>query len=88
MPVIQLILDGDGAWPDLENNPNVEWVKEPIKIAVLPGGMTSGRPALAIRLDLKDGKTIVAQTSLALFATAARGIRARYSQEWEDGGGI
>lgn len=88
MPMLGLVLDGDGAWPDLANNPNVEWVKEPILIAVLTGGMVSGKHSIAIRLDLPSGKTIVAETSLALFATAARGIRARYEQEWKDGGGI
>ena len=87
MLTIQLILDGDGAWPDLADNPNVQFVKEPIGLAVLTNGMQSGKPSVALRIDLPDGKIIVAETSLALFAMAARGIRARYEDEWLAVGG-
>jgi len=56
MPIIRVILDGDGAWPDLAGHEDkVVHLGEgaaPMQIACLSGGMKSGRPSLAIRLDL------------------------------------
>ena len=49
-----------------------------VDVAVLPRGMASGRPSVAIRLHLEDGSTVIAQTSARLFVTAARAIHARY----------
>jgi hypothetical protein len=49
----------------------------PMEVALLAGGMAGGRPSVAIRLDLPDGRTVVAETSFRLFMTAAAALKAR-----------
>jgi len=91
MPSITLLLNGDGCWPDLgateeEIDANIAsgrltWLgngSKPIQVALLDKGMQSGNPSVSIRFDLPDGKTVVAETSLKLFYTAARAMLARY----------
>ena len=97
MPIIRVILEGDGAWPDLAGHEDrVVHLAEgaaPIQIACLSGGMKSGRPSLAIRLDLPPieglqdaGKDVViAETSVRAFLVAADAIRAKYGKEAQDG---
>lgn len=79
MPALVLKLDGDHAWPDLEQKITAGQIieLEHIEVALLPGGMSSGGASVAIRLDLPDGRTVIAQTSQALFDSAARAFRAR-----------
>lgn len=50
----------------------------PLRITALAGGMMSGAPSVMLRLDLPDGRTVLAQTSLRLFLAAADMLRARY----------
>lgn len=45
-----------------------------IKMLALEGGMASGKPSVAIRLDLPDGRTVIAETSARLFVMAAAAI--------------
>lgn len=61
-------------------------------VAVLDGGMETGRPSIAIRLPLKGavkvGKLeptdIVFETSARLFCTAAKMIMAKYPELFND----
>jgi hypothetical protein len=53
---------------------------KPIQVAVLDGGLVSGRPSVAIRLDLPDGQVVVAETTARLFVMAGRAISAKYPQ--------
>lgn len=53
-------------------------------IGALPRGMTSGKTSVALRIKLENGETVVAQTSLALFATTYAAFRGRYSDELAD----
>lgn len=76
MPALTVKLDGDNAWPDLATR-HVHNHNEAIEVAVLEKGMSSGKPSVAIRIDI-DGGSIIAQTSAALFVTAARMIHAKY----------
>lgn len=78
-------LNGDGAWPDLGEKPFIHLGNgaPPIRVIVLDRGMTSGRPSVALRLDLPDGQTVVAETSARLFVTAARAVEARYPDLFE-----
>lgn len=82
MPHMKLILDGDGAWSELISQgreSDIIHLPEPkIEVCVLAHGMASGAPSIAMRIDLPDGKVVIAETSWALFAAAARGIAARY----------
>lgn len=86
MAEVQIILEGDGVWPDLaakQEAGTLVWLGlgngvPPIQIGALAGGMTSGEPSVAIRLDLPDGRTVVAELSLRLFMAAAHAFAARY----------
>ena len=87
MPSLRIILDGDGAWPDLTQKANDglllqgKWTG----IAALPGGMASGRPSVSIRIDLPDGRVVWTETSMRLFLSAARAFTARYGDEtWDE----
>lgn len=86
MPVMTIILDADDAWADLSGDgphglaPHVILADndEPIQVGVLAAGMTSGKPSVMFRIHLPDGRIVLAETSLALFASAARAALARY----------
>jgi hypothetical protein len=79
-------LDGDNAWPELKDKPCIHLANgaPPISVAVLNGGLVSGRPSVAIRIDLPDGQTVVAETTARLFCTAAKAIMARYPDLFAD----
>lgn len=82
MVSLKLIMEGDGAWPDLAERlarsigeiPQTE----DLEIAALRGGMSSGKPSIMIRFNLPDGKVALGQTSLALFLSAAEAFKAKY----------
>lgn len=82
MPLIRINLVGDGSWDDLAGKQDqiihLGNDAPPIGVWALAGGMTSGKPSVAIRFDLPDGKIVIAETSLALFLSAADALRARY----------
>lgn len=75
-PIIDLKLEGEGAWPDLKDKA-VKHVTR-IGVSVLPDGMASGRPSVAFRLDLPGGDVVVAETSLRALLTTMDAIVARY----------
>jgi hypothetical protein len=76
---IDLRLDGDGAWPDLIDRGVIHLGDgTTIGMCVLPGGMTSGRHSVSLRLDLPDGNVVVAEASWRVFALAVQAIAARY----------
>lgn len=78
---------GDGAWPDLAEkmaDGRVIDIEE-IAVNVLDSGMKSGQPSVGLRIDLPDGRTVLAQTSARLFCTAAKAIMARYPDLFSDG---
>lgn len=68
MPTIDVRLEGDNAWPDLEDK-RVEQGSH-LAIARLPEGMTSGATALALRIDLTDGSAVVVHTSMNAWRAA------------------
>jgi hypothetical protein len=76
--MLHIYPDGEGCWPELEvNTPNVRPSKR-LSLAALPGGMASGAPSVTVRVDLLDGTTVLAETSLALLLTAAEAFKARH----------
>jgi hypothetical protein len=78
MLTLDLDLEGDGSWPDLAERRVVEASKTaPLRIAVLPGGMTSGGVSVAFAIELGDSVVFV-ETSAKLFVMAALAIQARY----------
>ena len=96
MPVISLIFE-EPAWPDIgHSNPeeieqmlkdgSLVWMAEgtpPIQITCLEQGMYSGKPSVAMRFDLPDGKIVVVETSLRLFLVAADALKAKYGDPRE-----
>lgn len=81
---ITITFNGDNAWPDLRDKPVIHVANgKGISVAVLDGGMASGRPSVALRLELPDGQTVIAETSARLFASAGRAIMAKYPNLFE-----
>ena len=79
-------LNGDGCWPDLKDQEiiHLDNASPPIQVAILDGGLTSGRPSVALRIDLPDGKYVIAETSARLFCAAAKAIIAKYPDLFVD----
>ena len=80
-----VILEGDGAWPDLKGKEFIHLGNDapPIQVAILDTGMSSGRPSIGIRIDLPDGQVVLAETSARLFVTAGRAISAKFPDLFE-----
>lgn len=65
-------------WPDVDRS-RVVHVTEGMSIGGLTDGMVSGKPSVAIRVDLPDSdQVVIAETSLALFLSAADALKARF----------
>lgn len=74
-------LSGAPPWPnatELIHLPDSTWY-----VAILEGGMRSGGTSIALRLDLPDGKAVIAETSAALWEGVARAIRGA-EDRWRD----
>lgn len=83
MPTINVNLNGEGAWPYMEqliNDGKLIIIPDEaaIDIAVLDDGTVSGEPSVAFRFHLPDGKVAFAQTTLRLYLLTANIIRAKY----------
>jgi hypothetical protein len=78
VPEIYIIPNGDGAWPEIVGRVDYHLGNDakPIQIALLKAGMGSGKSSVTIRIDLPDGKIVLAETSLALFIAAAEALAA------------
>lgn len=84
MPVMNIILQ-EPAWPELkEPGAKVVHTTAPIGVTGLVSGMQSGKPSVALRVDLDDGTAVIAETSLALFLSAADALKARYGDPRHD----
>ena len=81
MPDMRVILEGDGCWPDLVGKEAHTHRVHGFDVAALKGGMKSGKPSVAIRIDTPQGDTIIAETSMQLFISAARAFEARFEEE-------
>lgn len=81
-----IIMKGDNAWPDLAGKDVIHLSNgaPPLQVAVLDGGMQSGRPSVALRVDLPDGKVVIAETTARLLCTAAKAIMAKYPDLFVD----
>jgi hypothetical protein len=83
MIMTQLILNGEGVWPDLRER-DFHHVKGVSAIALLEGGMKSGQASVALRIELPTGETVVAETSARIFCTAAKAFMARCPELFEE----
>jgi len=79
MPAIEVVFY-EPAFSDykMENIIHLGNEAKPIKIAVLKGGMTSGKPSIGIGIELPDGKLVLAESSVDLFLAAAKLIQEAY----------
>jgi Lar family restriction alleviation protein len=81
VPMIDLRLNGDGCWPDLREHMGSDRVihlgngAPAIGVALLRKGCASGAPSVMLRVELPDGRTVLAETTLALFTAAADAMR-------------
>ena len=75
MPAVTIILDAQGAWPELAGAKKGELER----IGALPGGMASGKASVALVVRLEDGQVVFAEPLLELFLGAAVALRARYA---------
>lgn len=74
---LKIVLDGDSAAADLQGRD--DWQGGTIsQFIMLEGGMVSGKPSVALRIECKDGSVVIAQTSWALMHAAIRAAEARY----------
>jgi hypothetical protein len=82
MTPMTIHLEGDNCWPDLQGADGLPGTKvvdggNIDAIALLDGGMTSGKPSVCVRVNLPSGRTLLAQTSLALLLTACDAFKAK-----------
>jgi hypothetical protein len=89
MPILDVRCDGDACWPDLRDDPGVIVLMghdaPPIGLALLPGGMISGRASIAFRIELPDGRTVLTETSFALLDQAVKIFHASLAGRAERG---
>ena len=80
MASLDLHIEGDNCWPDLKEKGYIGTTIT--SIAGLPKGTVEGRPSVAIRVDLPDGRVVLAETTLRLFLRAAEALAARYGRQY------
>jgi hypothetical protein len=79
MIALDLSLDGNGGWPDLEERDDVIYIEDgTLAIAVRRNGTTGGEPSIMLRIDLPSGHVVITQTSWRLLSTAVNAIAAQY----------
>ena len=83
MTMIHLLLDGDGAFRDLQGKEDqvIDLADKPFTVAALDQGTAGGNPSVMIRLDLPDGRVVLQQTTAKLWITVARALRGRWPDE-------
>jgi hypothetical protein len=80
---LRIIPNGEGKFDDLLRKPKGHVIAakpdgSAITISALSGGMVGGAPSVMIRIDLPDGKTVLAQTSLKSLGGAVDIFRSHY----------
>ena len=80
MAELRIILEGDGAFPELGKTIKEDKLIEGVldAITALPGGMASGLPSVAFVINLPDGRVMFAETSMRMFQMAAAAFKGRY----------
>lgn len=81
MPVINVSIvrrDDPPPWSDakeIAHLPDQPWL-----LAGLEGGMSSGKPSIALRLELSDGQSVIAETSIAAWIAATCALRGAFPE--------
>ena len=86
MTMIHIILEGDGAFRDLQGKEDliIDLADKPFTVAALTRGTTGGKPSVMIRLDLPDGRVVLQQTTARLWIVVARALRGKWPDELGD----
>lgn len=75
---LRIFPNGDGMLSDVPDGKLVH-VKEPdLRVSALAAGTTSGKPSVGIAITMTDGTVVFAETTLALFLTAADAFKAAH----------
>jgi hypothetical protein len=82
MPLMIIRMDAEGML-DGTDPKDVIHLTNPITVGPLAGGMESGKASVAFAFILPCGKTVLAETSLELFLTAARAFAAKFPNRTE-----
>lgn len=77
---ILFVNKGDIGAGDFDGPPDDPDLKIKDVVVIDKGMANSGLPAVAIRIELPDGRVMVAQTSALLFVSAARAITGKYPE--------
>lgn len=83
--MMKIELDGDNCWPDLKEKAEGQVIVGELAGAALlpdgaitrPDGTAAIRPVVAFRLELPDGKTVLAQTTVDMVDMLAASIKGR-----------
>jgi len=81
MPDIDLRIvrfDDRPAWPELNGRHDLYVASHSWQMAAIEGGMTSGSASVALRLELPEVGTVVAETSLAAWIAVTCGLRGAF----------
>ena len=83
MTMIHIILEGDGAFRDLQGKEDqvIHLANRPFTVAALDRGTIGGMPSVMIRLDLPDGRVVLQQTTARLWIMVARALRDKWPDE-------
>lgn len=74
MIALEVFVNGDSCWPDLTKKGFI--TGQFVGIARLPGGTTSGKSSVTVRIELPDGRTVLAETTLTLLRQAVTAFMA------------
>ncbi|KKN18268.1 hypothetical protein LCGC14_0957570 [marine sediment metagenome] len=72
MVAMQIILDGDGCWPDLKDRKVIHIKDNMVSLALIKKGMKSGKSSISFRIDIDDKRTVIFETSFALLESAVK----------------
>ena len=81
---LKIILDGDGAYKDIEDLEDGQLTR----VALLQHGTASGRPTVSFLVQSADGKHVMGQTTLRLLESAVLAMVARAGMndpDWREG---
>jgi len=76
-------------WSDLDEKRGLDKVIDLsdtgtyLELALVKRGTKSGKSSVLLRIDLPDGRAVIVQTTLALFASAADAFRAVPGASWQ-----
>lgn len=84
MPSLRVTFDADEARREIDQIPadRLIYVEEPDwQLIGIDHGMSSGRAAIALRINLPDGRVLVVDSSAAVWIAAAQALKGRYPAE-------